>query len=105
MRSFLRWAGHGDFGEVYLARVRRRRRGESDPEGPIVLVKALQSRPAHLQTEFAREAELHGLVPGHPSVAALLAHCHEQLPHLMVLEYTDWVSGGLHRYTNIRNTR
>ena len=85
---------------MYLARVRRRRRGErgssgtSDSEQPIVMVKALQSRPPQLQTEFAREAELHGLVPGHPSVAALLAHCHEQLPHLMVLEYTDWVSGG-----------
>ncbi|XP_043202540.1 inactive tyrosine-protein kinase 7-like [Amphibalanus amphitrite] len=86
--------GHGDFGEVYLARVKRRKRSErggtSDSDHPIVMVKTLQNRQPHLETEFAREAELHGLVPGHRAVAALLAHCHEQLPHLMVVEYTDW---------------
>ena len=81
---------------MYLARVKRRRRSDrgsaSEADQPIVMVKTLQSRQSHLQTEFAREAELHGLVPGHPAVAALLAHCHEIHPHLMVVEYSDWVS-------------
>ncbi|XP_037072794.1 tyrosine-protein kinase-like otk [Pollicipes pollicipes] len=80
--------GQGEFGEVYLARVRRRR-GPVDPE-PIVMVKSLQSPEGRAAAEFAREAELFGRLAPHRAVVGLLALCTGRQPHLMVLEYSDW---------------
>ena len=94
--------GKGEFGEVYLAGGRcvsvpgsGSGAGDSStvPDRPVVMVKSLLDvRDEQAVAEFAREAEMFAKVTPHAAVARLVALLREAEPHLLVLEYSDWVS-------------
>jgi PTK7 protein tyrosine kinase 7 len=82
---FLCITGHGEFGEVFLAKAKR------DNEDTVVLVKALQqTRDEVALMEFKREIDMfHKL--DHENVVKLMGVCRDQEPHYLILQYTDWV--------------
>lgn len=84
-------AGQGDFGDVYLARCHGY--GRPEDQDSIVMVKSLlQPRDDAALSQFAHEAELFGKVAAHVNVARLLALVKDSEPHLLVMQYSDWVS-------------
>ena len=57
------------------------------------MVKSLlETREEQALAEFAREAEMFGKLAPHAAVARLVTVMTETEPHLMVMEYSDWVS-------------
>ena len=59
------------------------------------MVKSLlEVRDEQALAEFTREAEMFGKLSPHAAVARLVALLRESEPHLLVLEYSDWVSAG-----------
>lgn len=78
--------GHGEFGDVFLAKANFNRNVEN---GQIVLVKALQSKDENIVFDYKREIEMfHKL--NHERIVRLLGLCRETDPFLFVLEYSDW---------------
>lgn len=78
--------GHGEFGEVFLAKSGK----PVDPSGAqIVLVKALHSNDENMVIDFKREIEMFSKL-NHNRIVRLIGLCKEAEPFLMVLEYSDW---------------
>ncbi|KAG5279103.1 hypothetical protein AALO_G00106120 [Alosa alosa] len=76
--------GKGEFGEVFLAKVKL----SEDEDEAVVLVKSLQTRDEQLQQEFRREADMFSKLC-HANIARILGMCREVDPHYMILEYAD----------------
>lgn len=89
--------GHGDFGEVFLAKARHivkekssgSNSGDSDKE-MLVMVKALQTREETALFEYKREIDMYYKL-SHENVTKLVKLCRDMDPHYMLLEYSDWV--------------
>ncbi|XP_050699477.1 inactive tyrosine-protein kinase 7-like isoform X2 [Eriocheir sinensis] len=86
--------GHGEFGEVQLARLRNPTEetpGEEAPPDPdsLVMVKVISTRDESLLAEVCREAAMFG-GPPHPSLVSTIAFCTAHTPHLLLTQYTDW---------------
>ena len=78
--------GHGEFGEVYLAKTGK----ICDQSGPqIVMVKALHSKDDDIIIEYKREIEMFSKL-NHNRIVRLVGLCKEVDPLLFVLEYSDW---------------
>jgi PTK7 protein tyrosine kinase 7 len=90
--------GHGQFGEVFVAKARGMRGSSSDDEGVVVMVKSLQTRDEAALHDFKREMDMHHKLR-HENIARLLGLCRDADPHLMITEYTDWVSHAIRSYT------
>ncbi|XP_059479817.1 inactive tyrosine-protein kinase 7-like [Neocloeon triangulifer] len=81
--------GHGQFGEVFVAKAKGMRGSISDEEGVVVMVKSLQTRDEISLQEFKREMDMfHKL--RHEHIVRLLGLCRDADPHFMITEYTDW---------------
>jgi len=83
---FMCLAGHGIFGEVFLAK------GKVKGEERLLMVKALEGKEEGALTEFKREMDLFNKLR-HDNISALVRLCREMDPHYMILEYSDWVKG------------
>ncbi|KAK8401828.1 hypothetical protein O3P69_001139 [Scylla paramamosain] len=86
--------GHGEFGEVQLARLRNPKDetpGEEAPPDPdsLVMVKVISTRDESQLAEVCREAAMFG-GPPHPSLVSTIAFCTAHTPHLLLTQYTDW---------------
>ncbi|RWS25695.1 inactive tyrosine-protein kinase 7-like protein, partial [Leptotrombidium deliense] len=94
--------GHGEFGDVYLAKAPAIKEAELES---IVMVKALHSKDESIVTDFRRELEMfHKL--DHQKVAKLLGICRDSECFLLLIEYSDW--GDLKQFllaTRKENTR
>ncbi|RWS05559.1 inactive tyrosine-protein kinase 7-like protein [Dinothrombium tinctorium] len=94
--------GHGEFGDVYLAKAPNLKEGETES---IVMVKALLSKDESINADFRRELEMfHKL--NHDRIAKLIGICRDSDSFLILLEYSDW--GDLKQFllaTRKENTR
>ena len=75
--------GHGEFGEVFLAKAK------TVESGPIFLVKALQSKDENIIFDYKREIEMFCKL-SHNRIVRLIGLCRDTDPFLFVLEYSDW---------------
>lgn len=88
--------GHGDFGEVFLAKAKnilREKHNSSNTGGEnemLVMVKALQTREEAALFEYKREIDMYYKL-SHENVTKLVKLCRDMDPHYMLLEYSDWV--------------
>ena len=76
--------GHGEFGEVFLAKANKW--AES---GQIVLVKALNSKDENIIFDYKREIEMFSKL-SHNRIVRLMGLCRDSDPFLVILEYSDW---------------
>ncbi|CAL4074045.1 unnamed protein product, partial [Meganyctiphanes norvegica] len=85
--------GHGEFGEVQLARIRSPTEQLDSEELPdpekLVMVKVVTSRDESVLAEVCREASMFS-GKGHARVVTTLALFTSPRPHLLVTSYTDW---------------
>lgn len=61
---------------------------------PSVALQVVSTRDEQLLAEVCREAAMFS-GPPHPHVVSALGLCTSHAPHLLVTQYTDWVSLGL----------
>lgn len=79
--------GEGQFGEVELCRAR----GFGTEEGLVVVVKHItKSRNAGVQRAVNYEIEMYNRLH-HANIAVMYRVFADVEPHLIVMEYTDWV--------------
>lgn len=87
--------GHGDFGEVFLAKAKnivkeKGSGGNGENKEMLVMVKALQTREESALFEYKREIDMYYKL-SHENVTKLVKLCRDMDPHYMLLEYSDWV--------------
>lgn len=85
--SILMITGHGQFGEVFLAKAPGLIPHRDEQ---LVCVKPLQNREETIQLEFRQEVEMYHKL-NHERICRLLALCREREPIYMILEYCEWV--------------
>ncbi|OXA60690.1 Inactive tyrosine-protein kinase 7 [Folsomia candida] len=88
--QFVMLLGHGEFGEVFLAKGKSFREDGTEAEGEaLVMVKALQTRDETALFNFKREIDLYYKL-NHENVSKLVRLCRENDPHYMIMDYSDW---------------
>ena len=86
--SFYCWAGHGEFGDVFLARAKGIKETETES---LVMVKSLETREETALFNFKREIDMYYKL-NHDNICRLIKLCRDTDPHYMIMEYSDWVS-------------
>ncbi|ODN06678.1 Tyrosine-protein kinase-like otk [Orchesella cincta] len=92
--QFVMLLGHGDFGEVFLAKAKNivKEKSSTALDGDkemLVMVKALQTREESALFEYKREIDMYYKL-SHENVTKLVKLCRDMDPHYMLLEYSDW---------------
>ncbi|KAF8784423.1 Inactive tyrosine-protein kinase 7 like protein [Argiope bruennichi] len=78
--------GHGEYGEVFLAKAEGLTGDNSDS---VVMVKALENKSDNIIAEFNKELTMYSKMK-HENVGTLLGICQDTKPHCLIMDYTDW---------------
>ncbi|GIY43566.1 inactive tyrosine-protein kinase 7 [Caerostris darwini] len=78
--------GHGEYGEVFLARAEGLT-GENSES--VFMVKALENKSESLIAEFNKEIAMYSKMQ-HENVGTVVGLCQDTKPHYMIMDYTDW---------------